>query len=119
MPAWGSFGPAAPTEIATATGQSAASADHSGGALWPTPSPVPTPVQQPVSGAMPGPVPLPEGAPPLAAMPEPAPGESFFAEVIREVVRQELRGEDSSRASQALRTMVLREVARAITGGPL
>lgn len=119
MPAWGSFGPAAPTEIATATGQPAASADHSGGALWPTPSPVPTPVQQPVSGAMPGPVPLPESAPPLAAMPEPAPAESFFAEVIREVVRQELRGEDSSRASQALRTMVLREVARAITGGPL
>jgi len=118
MPAWGSFGPAAPTGTAMATGQPAASADRSGGAFWPTPSPTPTPAQQPVSGAMPGPVPLPESASP-PAMPEPAPAESFFAEVIREVVRQELRGEDSSRASQALRTMVLREVARAITGGPL
>lgn len=119
MPAWGSFGPAAPTETAMITGQPAASADCSGGALWPTPSPAPTPPPQPVSGAMPGPVPLPESASPSPAMPEPAPAESFFAEVIREVVRQELRGEDSSRASQALRTMVLREVARAITGGPL
>ncbi|MRX49631.1 hypothetical protein GI374_04050 [Paracoccus sp. S-4012] len=53
-----------------------------------------------------------------AASPEPAhPAAGFFGDMIREVLRQELRGESLDRMSGDLRSMVLREVARAITGG--
>lgn len=42
---------------------------------------------------------------------------TIFREMIRDVVRQELRGDRASGLSDELRTLILREVAQALTGG--